>query len=309
VTLVVHAPQETETWLRLFATELPDRPIRRWPDAGDLAAVHYFAGWRPQPGVLGAFPHLRAVFALGAGVDRFLSLPDLPPPSVPLVRLLDAGMARQMAEYALYGVLYFHRDMDRYAGQQQAALWQAHPAMDAERRRVSVLGLGVMGSAVARALSAHGFATTGWSRSPRTVDGVRTLHGRGALPGLLSQTNILVSVLPLTAETRGLLNAERLALLPEGAALINAGRGEHVDLDALLRLLDEGRLRGAMLDTLPEEPPPPEKPIWRHPKVVLTPHVAALTLPLPSVRQIGDNIRRLEAGQPLTGVVDRDRGY
>lgn len=301
-------PRNTEQWRSLFEVALPDYRICTELSDSEAAEVRYLAAWNPPAGLFARFTALEAVFALGAGVDRFLSRPDLAA-EVVLVRLTDAGMAQQMIEYVLAGVLRYQRDFDHYAGQQAAALWQPLPGRLAGEVRVSVLGMGEIGGAVAGALAGLGYRVSGWSRQAREQDGVRCIHGWPALDALLAETDILVNLLPNTPETRSLLNAERLGYLPHGAAIINAGRGEQLDEAALLALVDAGQLRGAQLDVLAEEPPAADHPFWRHPKIVLTPHIAAKTLPEPSVAQIAHKLRALREGRVVAGLVRLDRAY
>lgn len=307
-TLYICTPREPEVWAETFRQEAPELEIRVWPEAVDCEAVEYVAAWSSPADFFRPFTGLKAIFALSAGVDRLLFRDDLPA-EPPLVRVTDAGMAQQMIEYVLFGVLRYHRNMDVYGRQQAESVWRQQPPRAAEDVRVTVLGLGEMGQAVARTLAQFGYRVSGWSRTARNLAGIRCVHGEGRLEGLLGETDILASILPSTPATRGLLNRERLAQLAAGAAVINAGRGDLMDVAALVELLDSGHLRGAMLDVVPAEPLPATSPVWGHPKVLLTPHIAANTLPLPSVRQIVDRIRRMEAGLAVEGVVRRDLAY
>jgi len=293
-------------WNALFAAALPGLRVVAAPD--DAESIDLFAGWNPEPGLFARLPRLQAVFALGAGVDAFLRRPDLPG-SLPLVRLLDAGMAEQMIEYALLGVLAWQRHLLRYEALQQQHAWQPQAPRTRAGTRVAVLGLGEIGAQVARALSGLGYPVAGWSRTLRDVPGVRCSAGLPALGPLLEATDVLVNLLPSTADTRGLLDHARLAQLPSGALVVNAARGDQLDAEALLSLLDDGRLGGALLDVFASEPLPPEHPLWRHPQVRITPHVAAVTLPERAVEQIAANILRLQRGEAMHGIVDRARGY
>ncbi|PKU24248.1 glyoxylate/hydroxypyruvate reductase A [Telmatospirillum siberiense] len=279
-----------------------------WPAIPAPGSTFYVATWNPPEGFFHRLPEPKAVFALGAGVDRFLKRDDLPD-SVPLIRLTDAGMARQMAEYALAGVLRFQRNLDLYEAQQTSGLWRPLPVRSSDETRVTVLGLGRIGGVVATTLSALGYKVSGWSRAGTDIPGVVCRSGVASLDTLLAQTDVLINVLPSTEETRGLLNRERLGRLPADAGIVNAARGDQLDADALVEFLDAGRLRGALLDVFPEEPLPEESRLWNHPKVRITPHVAAVTLLGPSVRQVVRNMRRFEEGQTVEGLVDRRRGY
>jgi glyoxylate/hydroxypyruvate reductase A len=307
-TLLVHAGRNGQHYKALFERAAPGLAVVAWPDTVAPATVAYVAGWKLPDGFFAPFVNLKAIFALAAGVDRLLARTDLPA-HVPLVRLLDAGMAEQMADYALYGVLGHQRRMLEYGAQQARGEWRTLPPRVRADLRIGVLGIGAIGGVIATALARWGYAVSGWSRSPRSVDGVRCVHGADALDPLLAQSDVLVNVLPTTPETRNLLDGARLSRLPRGAYVINCSRGDQLNADALVELLDAGHLDGALLDVFAVEPLPPGSPLWRHPKVRITPHIAAITLPEPSVAQIVANIRALESGIPMRGIVDRTRSY
>ena len=271
-------------------------------------AVTHVVAWKPPVDFFHRFPNLQVIFTLGAGVDKFLQRNDIPE-DVTIIRLTDAGMAQQMTEYALYGLLHYQRQMDIYQRQQRASIWQPKPTRLAKNTRVTFLGLGQLGMQVAQNLAHLGYPVSGWSRQPREIENVRCVHGCAALDSLLLETDVLFSVLPATTETTHLLNAERLALLPKNAAIINAGRGSLIDQDALLTLLNQQHLRFVLLDVFAEEPLPAQHPFWNHPSVLITPHIAADTIPEESVKQITENIQILASGLPVPGMVDKQRGY
>lgn len=306
--LYVHAGDEGALYRDLFARELPELRCIAFPDPAPAGEIAFVACWNPPADFFAPLAALRAVFALGAGVDRLLGRPDLPA-SVPIVRLLDAGMAAQMAEYALLGVLMRQRHVVDYRLQQQRAEWRRRPPLARADLRVGVLGLGEMGGAVARALARFGYAVAGWSRTPKAIDGIVAHHGGDGLDTLLARSDVLVNTLPSTPGTRGLLDAAKLARLPAGAFVVAASRGDQLDAAALRGLLDDGHLSGALLDVFAIEPLPADDPLWCHPRITITPHAAATTLPEPSVRQIAANIRRLLRGEPALGMLDRARGY
>ncbi|MCD1620852.1 2-hydroxyacid dehydrogenase [Salipiger marinus] len=252
------------------------------------------------------FPRLKAVLNLWAGVEGVVSNPTL---RVPLARMVDSeGLTQGMVEYVTGHVLRHHLDMDKYIGNTTPAWDQVAPPL-AQERPVTILGLGALGHACARQLTSLGFPVTGWSRTPRSLDGLRCLHGAEGLTEALSGAQILVLLLPHTAETENLLDAAALDLLPKGAVLINPGRGALVEDTALLAALDSGQVAQATLDVFRIEPLPADHPYWQHPRVTVTPHIAAETRPASAARVIADNIRRNEAGEPLCHVVDRDAGY
>jgi glyoxylate/hydroxypyruvate reductase A len=295
-------------WRHALVRELPDIAFRVWPDVGDAAEIRYALVWKPPSGLLKTLPNLRAILSLGAGVDGILRDPELPR-TVPLVRLVDAGLAQQMSEYALYGVLHFHRDMHRYAEQQRASQWRALAPVAAEERSVGVMGLGVLGSDFVAKLEPLGFRVLGFSRTPRAVPGVTVFHGDRGLRSFLAESEILVNFLPLTPQTERILNAQTLAWLPRGACIVNIARGGHVDEDALLAALDAGQIGGALLDVYDREPLPAAHRFWRHPRVFVTPHIAAQAIAELAVSQVIENIRRIERGDEPVGRVEVERGY
>jgi glyoxylate/hydroxypyruvate reductase A len=296
-------------WLTALARHLPDETVRVWPDIGSLEAIEFAIVWQPASGLLASLPNLRAILSLGAGIDHLTGDPNLPR-HVPLIRLIDPSLTSQMSEYVVMNVLRHHRRMPEYASLQAEGRWRPLlPAPDTGNRRVGLMGFGVLGQDAAEKLKPFGFPLRAWTRSRRDLPGIESFHGAAGLPPFLSGCDILVCLLPLTAETRGILNAERLAALPAGAALINAARGGHVVTADLLAALDSGRLSGATLDVTDPEPLPPGHPLWHHPKVTITPHVASLTLPDTAAAVMADSIRRLRAGLPTTGQVELARGY
>jgi glyoxylate/hydroxypyruvate reductase len=301
--LYLHHPSNAAAWAAVLKELAPELALRVWPEPPPDGPV-YAMVWRPPEGFFAAIPGLRGVFALGAGVDDLAVRTDLPR-DIPLVRLTDAGMAQQMVEYVLYGVLRFQRDFDAYAADQAQAQWRPRPPRGAAGTRVLVLGLGELGARVAQALSGLGYAVSGWSRSPKAIAGVDCIHGLEALDARLYETDVVAAVLPSTPDTRGLLDRARLSRLTQGAAVINVGRGDLIELDALCDLLEAGHLRGALLDVLPIEPLPPEHRAWRCRGLELTPHVAATTLPYPAARQILDKLAALRAGRAVAGLVPR----
>lgn len=306
--LYIYTPQDSDQLASMLRNALPDVELAVWPQVVDHDKVRYVVAWNPPEGFFAHFSRLQAVFALGAGVDRLLARPDLPR-HIPVIRLTDAGMAQQMAEYALYGVLRYQRNFDVYQQQQARHDWKPLPPKLPHEVRVSVLGLGAIGSVVAKTLAGLGYTVSGWSRRLKELPGVACYHGRQELEALLNKTDILVSVLPSTPETRGLLSRERLARLPHGAALINAGRGEQLDQEALLKMLVAGHLRFAQLDVFVNEPLAPESPLWDRHDVIITPHIAAITLLGPAVQQIAGNLGALQRGEVPAGLVDRTQAY
>jgi len=298
---------DREAWIDALQRALPEARIESWTP-GSVWRADYALLWKPPRALVEHVHGVKAIFNLGAGVDSIPGLAALPH-TVPLVRLEDAGMAEQMVEYVIHAVLRHYREFDTYAEQQHNGLWQPRPRRAKSDFLVGILGAGVLGVAVAGAVAALRFPVRTWSRTYRAIGAETGFTGMSELEAFLSATRVLVCLLPLTRETEGLLNRERLSCLPRGAYLINVARGALVADADLLELLDAGHLAGATLDVFRDEPLPGEHRFWHHPRVALTPHVSAVTLVEESVQQIAEKIRRLEAGLPITGVVDRDRGY
>lgn len=306
--LFLSTTSKPAVWVGPLSAALPDDTIHVYPDVDDPGAIECAIVAVPPPGVLTGFPNLRLIQSLWVGVESLLTDTTLPT-DVPLARLVDPGMTETMTETVLQHVLNAHRSYEEYREQQAARLWRQVPQVRASARRVGLLGLGELGSAAARALAGLGFDVAGWSRQPKDLAGIGSFTGpEGFLP-FLARTEILVCLLPLTATTRGILDARAFAALPRGATIINLARGGHIDDDDLLAALDAGQVGRAVLDVFNIEPLPTEHPYWRHPRVVVLPHMAAETDPQTAVAQVAENLRRLKAGEPLLNVVDRAAGY
>jgi len=308
-TILFRSPSDpAERWRRELREALPDLQVRIWPDVGAPEQIDYALVWASPDRMLHELPNLRAVFSLGAGVDHLMG--SAVPAHVPLVRMVDPALTEGMVEYVLYQVLRHHRRMRDYEHQQTAGEWIVHEQVRPGDRRVGILGMGQLGSACGRALAALGFDVAGHVRTSRqSAEGIPLYAGPEQLAAFLGRSDILVCLLPLTRETRDLLDRETLETLPAGAVLINAARGGHLVEDDLLLALGEGRLSHAVLDAFREEPLPPGHPFWRHPHISVTPHVASLTNPVTGARQVAEAIRADRAGRPLPNTVDRERGY
>jgi glyoxylate/hydroxypyruvate reductase A len=294
-----------EPWLAGLSAALPEAELSVW--APGAAPADYAIVWAPPQALIDEQPGLQALFALGAGVDKLLQLRL--PPGLKLVRLDDAGMAVQMAEYVCHAVIRHFRDFEAYATDQHNARWTPREPRSRAAFSVGLLGLGVLGSRVAQALRAFEFPLLGWSRTPKNIEGVQCHHGAAGLQDFLAGTQLLVNLLPLTAETENLLDRDTLGRLRPGGYLVNVARGAHLVEEDLLALLETGQLAGATLDVFRTEPLPPGHPFWHHPRITVTPHVSARTLRDASIAQIARKIRALQRGEPIAGVVDPVRGY
>lgn len=295
-------------WKQALQACLPSLKIVRAGEVENPADVHYALAWKPPEGFFASMPNLRLIINLGAGVDSLVGRGDLPA-GVPITRITDPNMGRMMAGYVLFATLRHARDIPWFEQAQRRGEWAYRHPRAPEDIRVAVLGLGELGACAAHELQRQGFAVTGWSRSPRRIDGVRCLAGMDTLDTVIAGADILVVMLPLTPQTRGLLDRERLQRLPRGAALINVARGALVDQEAMTDLLRSGHIGAATLDVFEREPLPPTDPLWRMENVLITPHLASVAIPASAARQIGDNIARVTRGEPPLHQVDPARGY
>ncbi|WP_432258950.1 2-hydroxyacid dehydrogenase [Cupriavidus sp. TMH.W2] len=301
-----------DPWIAGFAEALPEARCATWEDSRGEPA-DYAVVWRPPVEMLRGRSDLKAVFNLGAGVDGILRLrdeaPDALPAGVPIVRLDDAGMAAQMAEYVAHAVLRYFRKLDAYEAQQRAGNWKFLKPHRRADFTVGVMGVGTLGTHIARTLAGFGFPVRGWSRTARVIEGVSGFYGDAGQAPFLDGLRVLVNVLPLTPQTENILNAGLFARLARGAYVINVARGQHLVEEDLLAAVQSGQVGGATLDVFRTEPLPAEHPFWQEPRITITPHISALTLREDSITQIAGKIRALRAGQPIAGVVDVQRGY
>ncbi len=298
---------DPQAWQATLQAALPQLCFITGPKCDAPEEVDIALLWTQPPQGLQAFTGLRAVLSLGAGVDQ-LRL-DALPPGEPVARLIDQTLTQRMVEYCQATTLYFHRHLHLHASQQARQQWYFIPPVNASARRVLVLGLGELGSAVAKALARQGFDVSGWSRTAKLVPGFVCLQGEVALQKALGGCDILINLLPLTAQTRGLLDHRLFEWLKTGACLVQVGRGGHLVEDDLLEALADGRLGGAFLDVFAVEPLPADHPFWAHPQLRLTPHVALLSDPVQSAAMVIENIRRTVQGQPLLHAIKRASGY
>jgi glyoxylate/hydroxypyruvate reductase A len=298
----------TDPWVSDFAAAMPQAQTVVWREGAEIAPCDYAVLWAPSPKMLAQLSGVKAVFLMGAGVDALLKLGDALPP-VPIIRLGDAGMGVQMAEYVAHAVLRYFRRFDDYEKQARRGVWSQLPQPAKEDFTIGVMGMGKLGMRVVETMRHFGFPVRGWSRTPKEVAGVECFAGLDALDDFLRGSRVLVCMLPLTPDTANLLGRRRLSKLPQGAYLINVARGAHVSEPDLLTLIRAGHIAGATLDVLRNEPLPPPHPFWDEPRITITPHISALTVRDEAVRQIAAKIGALEAGEPVADIVDRELGY
>lgn len=295
-------------WRPALEAALPGERFVMQADDGPRDAIDVAIVANPPPGALAGLPRLALIQSLWAGVDRLLDDATLPA-AVPVARMVDPAMNAAMAETALWAVLGLHRGYFRYQQLQREARWEPHGQRRADELVVAVLGLGEMGATGARRIATLGYRVIGWSRGARAIDGIETRAGFDALPGVLAQADVIVNLLPLTAETRNLFDAARFAQMKSGCGFVNLARGAHVVEDDLVAALDSGRVAHAVLDVFRREPLPAAHGFWRHPQVTVLPHAAAQTDARSAAAVAAANVRALRAGQPLAHTVDRARGY
>lgn len=297
-----------DDWKRAFAKLMPELEVRVWPDLGRKDEIEAALVWRPPRESLLGLPNLKLIASLGAGVDHLLR-DTLLPDGVPVTRFVDDDLTAMMTEYAVLHVLACHRRLPEYLEMQRNLEWRELPQPLARERKVGVMGLGVLGGSVASRLASFDFEIAGYSRSPKSIPGVTVFSGPSQLKPFLARTEILVNLLPLTPDTEGLLNRETLAALPKGASFVNLGRGGHVVEADLAAALDTGQIKAAVLDVFRMEPLPVESPFWRHPRVIVTPHVASITNPESGARKVIENLKRVRQGLPPQDRVDPKIGY
>ena len=299
-----------EPWLRGLKRLLPDADVFAWLDSTDDRNGHadYAMVWAPPDAFYASEPRLKAIFNLGAGVDGLMSATSLPS-NVPLIRIEDAGMAQLMAEYVVQAAIRHARELGAMEADSRAGLWAPRKPTDRADYPVGVMGAGALGRPVAEALAAQGFPVSVWSRSSKTVEGMRCFTGVEELDAFLAATRILVCVLPLTPDTENILNRDTLGKLMPDAYVINVARGRHLVDDDLLAAIVDGRIVAATLDVFREEPLPADHRFWKEPRITITPHCSALTQRNATLAQIAGKIVKLERSETVGGVVDRERGY
>lgn len=295
-------------WREHLSDLLPEAEVYLAGDPVDRDSIDYAVVWRPEPGWLKTFPNLQCIVSIGAGIDHVLSDPELPA-HLPIIRTTGSDLSVRMREYVTLHVLRIHRRLPEIAAAQNAREWRQIIEPPAHERRVGVMGLGNLGADCARTLASIGFDVAGWSKSPKSIDGVDCFAGEDGYGRFLDGIEILVCMLPLTPETEGILNAALFARLPEGASVINVARGRHLVEADLLAALRTGRIKMATLDVFHEEPLSDGHPFWDHPDILVTPHIASLIDPVAGGRRIAENLKKFAAGEPSADLVPAGKGY
>jgi len=306
--LIVCNQTDPQPWANALRAQLPKSPIEIYPEVRHPEEIRFILCWKPERALFERFPNLEVVQSLGAGVDHILDTQKLLEKTI-VARIVDPRLSTDMWEFLLALCMNQIRQLPLYQRQQDRKIWQGHSYKSITETTVSILGLGQIGGDVALRFAQLGFKVQGWSASPKSLLGVRCLDGLNALPNLLGNTDILINLLPLTPQTRGILGHQNLQHLKSSAYLINVGRGGHLVEADLLDLLERGHLAGAALDVLSREPLPTDHPFWEHPKITLTPHIASLTNVETAVGQVVENYQRFVAGRALLNQVSVSKGY
>jgi glyoxylate/hydroxypyruvate reductase A len=306
--LIIAPDIRVTSWVKHLSGLDPGIDIRIWPDTGNAEDIEFAMSWHHPAGEFNKYKNLKCIASLGAGVDHILVDPDLPE-GVPITRVVEHSMAQSMSEYVVLAVLNYCRQFDDYRADQAQKQWHPRKPLLAEGLGIGIMGLGQLGKDAAKKLSYLGFPVTGWSQTPKHIERVKCLAGESALDDFLSQTRILICMLPLTPKTEGILNHKIFGKLPAGAYLINVARGQHLTENDLIEALDSGHLAGACLDVFAVEPLAPDHPFWSHPKIIITPHISSITFPRAVAPQIIENYHRVKSGKKPLNLVDIDRGY
>ena len=307
--LLYRADGNTAPWIKDFADFMPEAEVVVWREGADLPPCDYAVLWTPPQAMLADLARVKAIFLTGAGADAIMKYSHAIPPHIPIVRLNDAGMGIQMAEYVTHSVLRYFRRLDEYEAQARAGAWLQLEARDKADFPIGVMGVGALGSHVIEALKPFGFPLRAWSRSPKSLTGVESFHGSEGLDGFLGSSRVVVCMLPLTEETVHILNRTNMMKMPQGSYIVNVGRGAHISEPDLLPLIKSGHIAGATLDVFRSEPLPAQHPFWQEPRITITPHISALTLRRESVGQMVGKMRQHARGEEVADVINRTKGY
>ena len=301
--------EDEKVWHQWVQSELPEIDVRVYPDVGNENEIEYAVVWKHPHGILKRYPNLKVILSLGAGVDHILSDPDLPK-DLPIVRLVDVKLTHEMCFHALHWVLHFHSDHYLYMKQQLDRKWHQQGSIQPEDRTVGIMGLGNIGRGIGESLIDQGFKVLGWGANQKSSLGdIKYFFGKEQLSDFLVKTNILINVLPFSKDTKNMLRKDDLKSLPRGSFIINMGRGGIINEADLLSLLDENHITAAALDVFEQEPLPTQNPLWNHPSVYITPHIAGQSNPKSSAKTIAENIRRIEDGKMPFPIYNITKGY
>ena len=301
--------EDMEVWSSGLQEAMPEMDVRVYPDEGDVNDIEYAVVWKHPRGILTRYPNLKAILSLGAGVDHVISDPELPD-ELPIVRLVDKKLTHEMILHSLHWVLHFHSDQYLYRIQQQSREWIQQSSVQSEDRTIGIMGLGNIGKAIGDSLINLDFKVIGWGASPKSsLDAIEYYYGQEQLSGFLSQTDILINVLPLTENTKDILTKTELSYLPKGSFIINIGRGGIINESDLVSVLDTRHIAAAALDVFAEEPLPENNSLWDHPSVYVTPHIAGQSNPSSAAKTIAENIRLIEMGESPYPIYSLNSGY
>jgi glyoxylate/hydroxypyruvate reductase A len=306
--MLLRTDAREQAWVDAFSEAMPELEVRLWPETGDPSEINCALLWGPPPELFDELDNLEVIFSIGAGVDSLMTCPTLPA-HLPIVRMVESELTAGMVEFCLFHVLRFHRLMHLFENHRVERRWEQLTQVPASEVTVGIMGLGVLGQALARQLSALRYGVIGYRRGPGEVGGMEVFHGVGQLEAFMRRSEILVALMPSTPETKKMINRRTLSWLPSEAYFINAGRGDLVDEADLVSALDGGSLAGAALDVFETEPLPKESTLWAHPNIYITPHIASITHPPTACRYIADAISCYRQGEPWPHLVEIRRGY
>ncbi len=306
--LVIINPKGVEPWIKALQQVDPNIDIRVFPNDSDRGEISFALTWRHPYGIFKDYPNLKCISSMGAGVDHLLNDSELPK-DVAITRLVDPFLAKDMAEFVLALIMNHLRDLNAFKIKQVQSIWKPSEYLRIKEVKIGIMGMGAIGTVVANELKKCGFNVIGWARTPKNIPDIEVHSGPGELPKFLEGVDILVCILPLTAETKGILNKNTFSQLPKNAFIINVGRGEHLVEKDLLQFIADGHLAGASLDVFSKEPLPANNALWKHPRINITPHIASLTNPTSVAQQIVDNYYRMKENKPLLNLVSREKGY
>lgn len=306
--VIIRQDDKIEAWKNALKAVAPEVNVYSYLEEHEKETIHMVLVWKPPHGIIAQYPNLKCIASAGAGVDFIFEEKDLPV-NVPITRVVDPVLASDMSEFVMGLTFNYLKNLSSYKEDQANTLWTPKPYKRIKDVTVGILGLGKLGMAVARDMQRIGFQTQGWSNTPKNMEGISSYAGQEQLSDFLRTTSVLICLLPLTTETSGILDKKLFGQLPKGAFVINVARGGHLQSDDLLEALDNGHLSGASLDVFHIEPLPKDHPLWKHPKVHITPHVASVSDPTAVVPQILENYHRLENGKTLENLVSSQKGY